>query len=429
MVFARGLYHVAACDGLDPREEAALIAFLERTHLPTDLSALAAEPFDYAEAADALDSTWLRRTFIQASRLMVQMDGTVSNAERDAMRSMAAALGVGERVALESLEGLAVPAPADIADWVSARAVDYVSWDDRAQRGYFWGFPHTDHPLAEGAALSVADGQAVAVRHGEQVTDALGPGDYRVDPDTLPGLAAAIGWTGGPVEASLVFVRTGMSPMLRWGTADAVTLPSDGLGDVPIRVFGRFSATFADPRQAVERFTRRGIPQDAELDIRLRRVVSGRFGAALKAVVYDSDDRLLELLNDLDDLKRTLWPTLTDLLARSGVQLARFYIENLTGPLELGLQPVSRASKSRTMVGRTMLGMGAAPAGETSAKSDGGSVTLRPCVQCLAPVANTARFCPRCGTAQRTHCSQCGNDVPTRAKFCPNCGTQRKTDA
>ncbi len=415
-IFARGLYHVAACDGLDPREEAALRVFLERTGQPDDIEALGAEPFDYAEAAQALDSTWLRRTFIQACRLMVQMDGTVSNDERDAMRAMAAALGVGERVALETVE--VTPDPDDITDWVNARAVDFVSWDDRSQRGYFWAFPHADHPLAEGAELQVADGQAVVVRHQDQITDAFGPGDYTIDADTLSGLAEVASWTGGPVNARLVFVRTGMSPMLRWGTGDAINLASKSHGEIPIRAFGRFSASFADPRQAVERFTRRGIPSDEELTIRIRRVVSGRFGAALSAVTYDEDARLLEVLNDLDALKDAIWPTFKELLSRSGIRLARFYIENLTGPYELGLKPVSRASQSRTMVGRTLMDGMSAP------KADA-AVTLRPCVQCLAPVPTTARFCPRCGTSQRCACNSCGHDVATRARFCPNCGTKR----
>lgn len=416
-VFARGLYHVATCDGLDPREAQALRVFLERTGQPDDLDALGEEPFDYAEATEALDSTWLRRTFVQACRLMVQMDGVVSNAERDAMRALAAALGVGEKLALEEVG--AIPDPDEIADWVSARAVDFVSWDDRSQRGYFWTFPHPAHPIADGAALQIAEGQAVVVRYEDEITDALGPGDYTIDAESLSGLAEAAGWSGGPVHANLLFVRTGMSPMMRWGTGDAITLKSDAHGEVPIRAFGRFSATFADPRQAVERFTRRGIPSDAELNTRLRRVVSGRFGAALSTLTYDSDERLLELLNDLDALKDAVWPTFKRLLARSGIRLARFQIENLTGPYELGLKPISRASQSRTLVGRTLIG------GSLSGTQPDKAVTLRPCVQCLAPVPTTARFCPRCGTSQRTACVSCGHDVPTRARFCPNCGTKR----
>ena len=412
-VFARGLYYVAACDGLDPREEAALRVFVERTGLPDDLESLGAEPFDYAEATAVLDSTWLRRTFIQACRLMVRMDGRVSNAERDAMRAMGAALGVGEQIALEEVSES--PRPEEIVEWVSARAVDFVSWDDRAQRGYLWAFPHPEHPLAEGAAVRVADGQAVVVRHEEQVTDTLGPGEYEIVPDTLAGLAGAAAWSGGPVMASLVFVRTSPSSLLRWGTSNAVTLASSEHGELPIRAFGRFSAAFADPREVVERFTRRGVPTNAELDVRLRRVVSGRFGAALGQLAYDTDERLLELLNDLDALKDAVRPELSTQLARSGIRLERFLIENLTGPLELALKPVSRASQSRTLVGRTMMGgVGGDPA-----------ITLRPCPECLAPTPVTARFCPRCGTSQRAACNQCGQDVPTRARFCPNCGTKR----
>jgi len=411
LVFARGLYHIAACDGLDEREAQALRVFVERVGLSVSLEALGAEPFDYAEAAEVLESDWLRRVFVQACKLMVQLDGQVSPAERDAMRALGAALGVGEELALEEVEE--PPEPEALVEWIAARAVDLISWDDRGSRGFFWSFPHPGHPLATGASLQVADGQAVVVRHGDTLTDCLGPGEHRVEPDTLPGLVEAADWAEGPVRASLVFVRTGMSPILRWGMSDPVRLEFDAHGEVPIRAFGRFSTTFADPRQAVDRFARRGIPTTAELSARLRRVVSGRFASVLGQIEVDSDEARFALLNDLDALKEAIWPGLTSALARSGLELARFYIENLTAPLELGLRPVSRASQTRTMVGRRLIG------------TADDAVVLRPCVECVAPVPSTARFCSRCGASQHDVCDGCGANVPFRARFCPGCGSRR----
>ncbi|MEZ4436328.1 MAG: hypothetical protein R3F65_28345 [bacterium] len=69
------------------------------------VDALEAEPFDYAEAAEGLDSMWLRRTFVQACRLVVQVDGRVEPEGADALRAMASALGVGEAAALDDIEG------------------------------------------------------------------------------------------------------------------------------------------------------------------------------------------------------------------------------------------------------------------------------------------------------------------------------------
>ena len=100
-VFARGLYYIASCDGIHQRERDALSHLIQEFGLNLTVDELSEPAFDYTRAAFELDSMWLRRTFIQACRIMVQMDGKISTDERDALRAMASALGIGEDFALE----------------------------------------------------------------------------------------------------------------------------------------------------------------------------------------------------------------------------------------------------------------------------------------------------------------------------------------
>ncbi|MEZ4475402.1 MAG: hypothetical protein R3F60_32325 [bacterium] len=60
---------------MDAAEVQALQGFLRQVGLATTVEALASQPFDYAEASAALDSTWLRRTLIQACRRLAALDG------------------------------------------------------------------------------------------------------------------------------------------------------------------------------------------------------------------------------------------------------------------------------------------------------------------------------------------------------------------
>lgn len=418
MLFARGLYHIAAVDGLDAREVRAINAFLAQVGLPLDPQALGAEPFDHVEAARLLDSTWLRRTFLQACRFMVQLDGKVTEAERDALRAMAAALGVGERVALADIDG-PPPSPEALVQWIADRAVDFVSWDDDVQRGWFWPFPHPTHPIAEHAALLVAPGQALVVRSGERTTDVLvEPGEHLLTPATLPGLAAAQSWHGGPVEANLLYVRTGPSPRLRWGTVDAIMVQAPGLGTVPIRAFGRFGVRVVDPGLVADRMARAGVPPDEEVELRLRRMVAGRFGEALSRLRFGSADDFRDTLEDLDALVAQVLPFLREGLLRGGLGVEGFRIENLTAPLELGLSPASSRTRSMTRVGQSLLGTTPEAPAATGAQ-------LRPCDECLAPVPIAARFCPKCGSTRRRPCGHCGHDLPSRARFCPACGARQ----
>ena len=70
LTFARGLYHIASCDGFHQREREALSHLLGEFNVALSVDDLAEPPFDYAQAASELDSMWLRRTFIQALSLI-----------------------------------------------------------------------------------------------------------------------------------------------------------------------------------------------------------------------------------------------------------------------------------------------------------------------------------------------------------------------
>lgn len=412
IVFARGLYHIATIDGLDPREAAAIEAFCAQVGVSKD-AVFTDEPFDYAEAAQVLDSTWLRRTMIQAARLMVRLDGEISAAERDALRSMGSALGVGERVALDDLQTLPDETTPGLAtalvDWVSGLAIDHISWDDIAQNAYFWAFPHPTHPLQAGAELLVNRSQTLVCRVGDEVCDVLGPGDYTVTPEALPGLARRRKWSQGPVEADLIFLRAGPSRRMRWGTATATQVELAGHGTVAVRAYGRFTTRFCEPKAVSARFLRHGIPTDEEVEQRLRRIIAGRFAQVFAAL----PDLSVARLNDLDVLCADVRKRMDAPLRASGLQLGRFEIENLTGPLELGLHPKSKRTQNLTKVARRFV---------STRPEDAPTEEFISCKQCDLRIPAGARFCSGCGTPSRCDCTQCGASLPLGARFCSRCG-------
>ena len=48
------------------------------------------------------------------------------------------------------------------------------------------------------------------------------------------------------------------------------------------------------------------------------------------------------------------------------------------------------------------------------------------CTNCGADLADSAKFCPECGTkvVREVFCAQCGTKLAAGAKFCPECGTK-----
>jgi membrane protease subunit (stomatin/prohibitin family) len=419
LAFVRGLFLVAACDGVAPEERRALVSLLSATRAPSDFEALAAMPFDFAEARRALDSHWLRRLLVRASRVMTELDGGLSDAERDALRAMALGLGVGERLALAPADAMDRTAEAFVA-WLATRPLDWVSWDDEDQRATFWPFPAGRVPLSAGAKLMVSRGQALVVQGPDASLDVLSDGVHEATPETLPRLAAATGWSAGPVSAGLTFVNLGATDMLRWGSVEPILVPlrSGGPADVPLRAFGRFSVRIADAARVWGRFCRNGIPSTDDFETRVRRMAAGRFGEALRGLAEGERLGADVLLRDSSLVIDRARPAIERAFVEAGLAVRRFELESLTGPLELEL---------RTTGGGRLMNSGsfANPTHGNAAAATPEAVLS--CHRCLNAVPPNARFCAQCGAPQRKACGTCGSDVSVRARFCPQCGTAQTT--
>lgn len=106
-VFAAGLYHIAACDGVDERELGIIREFLSDAGAPDLGDKLESLTFDPVLAYQALESTWLRSLFLRAALLVIRQDGEVSDAEVETIDWMADAFGIngGYKGLIGQLEG------------------------------------------------------------------------------------------------------------------------------------------------------------------------------------------------------------------------------------------------------------------------------------------------------------------------------------
>ncbi len=109
-VFAAGLYHIAACDGVEERELAIIREFLNDAGAPDLSDKLETLTFDPVQAYPALESTWLRSLFLRAALLVIRQDGEVSDAEVETIDWMAEAFGIdgGYKGLIGRIEGEAL---------------------------------------------------------------------------------------------------------------------------------------------------------------------------------------------------------------------------------------------------------------------------------------------------------------------------------
>ena len=93
-VFARGLYFLANQDGIDEAEERLIKEFLVEAGSDLKWEDIRSEDFSAHEAAQMLETTYLRRIFLKAAVALVKADGIYSNKEREALGQFADAFGL-----------------------------------------------------------------------------------------------------------------------------------------------------------------------------------------------------------------------------------------------------------------------------------------------------------------------------------------------
>jgi tellurite resistance protein len=94
-VFARGLWYLATIDGeADPREQALIKEFLDEANSELPWPEVTRGDFAPIEAANLLETTFLRRIFMKLAVALVHADGVYTDNERKAIGDFADAFGM-----------------------------------------------------------------------------------------------------------------------------------------------------------------------------------------------------------------------------------------------------------------------------------------------------------------------------------------------
>ena len=95
-LFARGLYYLAGVDGVADEEVAVIREFLGEMGEPDLMSSLDKVPFDPRMAALSFPTQHQRALFLRTAIVLVRADGTITDAEREALASVAGVFGMAD---------------------------------------------------------------------------------------------------------------------------------------------------------------------------------------------------------------------------------------------------------------------------------------------------------------------------------------------
>ncbi len=223
----------------------------------------------------------------------------------------------------------------EIKKKLSHEFIDIVEWLDATDDTIVHRFERYQNEIKNGAKLVVREGQSAVFVSEGQLADVFTPGTYTLNTKNLPILATLKGWKYGfnsPFKAEVYFVNTRLFPDEKWGTKNPVMLSDERFGLTEIRAFGTYSFIIGDPGKfVVDVVGTDGNFTNYEVNEHLKSLIVTRF----TDTVGEANLPIELYAANTSELSETCQDVMQPEFQRVGIELEKFYIENVSMPEEL----------------------------------------------------------------------------------------------
>ena len=260
----------------------------------------------------------------------------------------------------------------EIKKKLSHEFIDIVEWLDNTNDTIVHRFERYQNEIKNNAKLIVREGQTAVFINEGTLADVFSPGTYDLTTQNLPILATLKGWKYGfdsPFKAEVYFVNTRLFTDEKWGTKNPFMLSDERFGLVEIRAFGTYSFRISDPGKfVVDVVGTDGNFTNYEVNEHLKSLIVTRFTdtvgeANLPVELYAANT---------SELSETCQEVMQPEFGRVGIELEKFYIENVSMPEELKKE-IFEYSRLDKLDMTKLAQFKAAKAMEAAAKNEGGT--------------------------------------------------------
>lgn len=365
--------------------------------------------------------------------------------------------------------------------------IEVIEWLDNTGDTILYRFPVHGQEIKNGAQLIVRESQAAVFVFEGQVADVFTPGRYTIEGGNTPILSKLGAWKYGfnsPIKSEVYFVNVKQFTDMKWGTSNPIMLRDADFGIVRLRAFGAYSLRVADPAEFIKQIAGTNAHfQTEDIDGQLKRSIVTEFSDALGELKIPA----LDLAAQYKELGEAIRAKINEDFSSYGLEVTKFYVENISLPPEVEEAMDRRASMGALGDAQKYMQFQAADALRDAAQNEGGGAGLGaglgagfavgnqmanvfgggqgpgggggaaastvpcptcgkqnatgvkfcsdcggkmevakvPCVKCGAELREGAKFCSECGSSQeKAKCSGCQFELAPGAKFCPECGTK-----
>ncbi|MBD0851351.1 SPFH domain-containing protein [Maribacter arenosus] len=260
----------------------------------------------------------------------------------------------------------------EIKNKLSHEFIDIIEWLDTSNDTIVHRFERYQNEIKNNAKLIVREGQTAVFVNEGQLADVFKPGTYTLNTKNLPILTTLKGWKYGfdsPFKAEVYFVSTRLFTDEKWGTKNPFMLSDERFGLVEIRAFGTYSFRINDPGKfVVDVVGTDGNFTNYEINEHLKSLIVTRF----TDTVGEANLPIELYAANTSELSETCQEVMQPEFGRVGIELEKFYIENVSMPEELKKE-IFEYSRLDKLDMTKLSQFKAAKAMEAAAKNEGGT--------------------------------------------------------
>jgi len=254
--------------------------------------------------------------------------------------------------------------------------IEVIEWLDESGNTMVYRFPVHNQEIKNGAKLIVRESQAAVFVYQGQAADVFTPGTYTIDGGNTPILSKLEAWKYGfnsPMKAEVYFVNTKQFTEAKWGTANPVMLRDADFGIVRLRAFGAYSLRVADPQTFIKEIAgTNGHFQVEDIDGQLKRAIVSEFSDAVGEMKIPA----LDLAAQYKELGEVIRSKINEDFKTYGLEVTKFYVENVSLPEEVEAAMDKRASMGAIGNVDQYMKFQAADALRDAAQNEGGNAGL-----------------------------------------------------
>ncbi len=223
-----------------------------------------------------------------------------------------------------------------LRDFIRGELLEIVEWQDDSRDTLSYRFPDEDKEVKRGAQLIVRESQVAQFIYLGEFGDTFGPGKHTLTTDNIPVLTTLKSWKYGfesPFKADVYFVTTRLFTGNKWGTSNPVMLRDADFGVVRIRAFGTFDVKVVEPKLFLKEVA--GTDHQFRLS-EFMDTMRSRLVSVFSESIASARVPVLDVATRYSELGEALLPVINPvLLAKYGLELASFIVENVSVPPEV----------------------------------------------------------------------------------------------